>query len=244
MRRALTIILVIGLSYSCFSQNKPIHKTLHYCGSDTLIPFSGYYLCEKYINLVKQNKSPKLSQGSAECITIPDSTLKFSNKNDFHEGLEIMVVKKGPTYQLLRVNSDDTTFKKDSDYINAQNILVISNNKIKIGNDYFDKLNPYDCGLGEILFKGKYQSEKGSIVEFSSDGGIKGLNGYKIYSIMTDYIDVNRDADQISLGTTENDMKDFAFKFQKDTLLIYDLKHLNEGTVDFGRLKYKLAKKN
>jgi hypothetical protein len=244
VKKIFTVLIILGLSCPGNCQYKSTNKAIDFTVFDTAVYFSGYYVRESYIKLLKQNKSPRQSQDSAGCIIIPDSTLKLTALANFHQGGNTLaVVKRGNRYQLISYDPDmpANISKIYSNY--AIDLEVISSSKLKIGNDYYDKIRDWNNIAGEILFNGKYQSKTGSTIEFSTDNEIHGLDNYKFYTVMIDYIDEARNIDQIALGTNENDSKYFAFKFKNDTLLIYDLKYLNPGTVDFGNLKYKLVKK-
>jgi hypothetical protein len=252
MKKISALLLLVGLFYACNNQNKPAYKVPDFRTFDTAVYYKGLYVSEGYIKDIKKYKSPRLCQDSfSQAITIPDSTLKLTCFGvNFHEGGgSYVIVKRGNLYQLMDAMPNDSTHKINIDTLYRQDIEIISDNEIKIGQEYYGKIKSGNV-IEEILFTGKYQSETGSTVEFTADGKVTGLENYKTYSVMIDYIDEARDVDQVLLGTNAKDQKEFAFKFKHDTLQIYELKCLEYykdnhmcGSVDFGKLKYTLVKK-
>lgn len=256
------ILIYIHLSLFCVTgwlDKPPLDRqlknnditTLDFKVHDTLISFSGFWVNERYIKDIKSSKSPRKSQGNDEsCITIPNKTLQIMRIVwGFHDGGEdLVVVKNGNNYQLW----DGELKEKFKD------IKIISKTKIKIGNNYFVKLETTDKAitdsnpkiLEEILFKGTYHSGNGKIVEFKANGQIKGLDNFTHYDPVIDYVgDPDLDVDQISLGKSQNKTNLFGFKFQKSTLLIYQLKCIEYDSannkcakVSYGHLIYKLLR--
>jgi len=250
MKKTVALTLLIGFFYACNNGNKSAYQVPYFKTFDTAVYFSGFYVSENYLNLVNQTKSLKVAQDSGLCIDIPQRTLKTAMIGyHFHEGVGYYIVKRGDKYQLIAAPPNDSIKDIDTVYSHAINIELISQGKIKIGKEYFQKIKSANVGE-ELLFAGKYQSETGSAVEFTADGKVTRLDNYKTYSVMIDYIDEARDVDQVLLGTNTKDQKEFAFKFKHDTLQIYELKCLEYdkdnhmcGSVDFGKLKYTLVKK-
>lgn len=252
IKTSLFCLLITGLLFSCNlnnNQNNNIYKS-DFKKFDTSISFSGHWLSENYYNDILKNKSPRKSQMGSQFITIPDKTLKdVIVIYNFHEGRSnLCILKNGNHYELWERNND-------SIIKNEANIEIISINKIKIGNDYFVKINPIENKtnpliLEEILFKGNYISDKGVKVEFTNDGKIKGLSDFKFYYPLIDYFDAGLQVDQVELGINEKDIVRYGFKFNNDTLKIYDLFCVtNDPTtntcldVKFGKLKFELIKK-
>jgi hypothetical protein len=250
MKHCLAVISILGFLYSC--NNSSPYKAPDYRTFDTAIYFKGFYVSESYVNKINKYKSPRIAQDSALSVTIPDSTLQtvFWGYN-FHEGAgPCIIVKKGNTYEQMDSIEDLAVHKLILDTLHPKPITIISSNKIKIGNEVFDKLESDKVGE-ELLFDGTYTSQTGSEVEFSIDRKVKGLDNYKTYTVLVDYYDEGLDVDQVTLGTNEKDEMPYAFRFKRDTLSIYELKCLEYdsldhicGSVDFGKLKYQLVKKN
>ena len=245
MSKFYITLLIIGIVCSCTSQDKQKVKqqTQKFNVLDTIVPFSGFWVNEQYINNIRKNKSPRLSQGINEsCITIPNKTLQVTRMvGGFHEGAADMIVTKQ--------NDNFYFYYKYNDTIRnlAYNIQIVSKEKIIIGNNAFIKTDKKF--LEELLFSGKYLDTLRDEVEFTKDSHVNGLDSFKFYDPIYDYVDAGMDVDQIGFATTKDKFKYYAFKFNQDTLLIYDLKCLNYDStnkfcanVAFGDLKFKLTK--
>ena len=243
--RLLISILTVALLFSCSSNEQQSSDTSNrFKTLDTIVPFTGFWLSEKYINTVIKTKSPLHSQDeNANSITIPSKTLEVTRMvGGLHEGAADMVlVKKSDKFQFY-YKYDDTI--RDLAY----DIELISKTKIKIGNEFFLRVN--ENFLEEILFKGEYIDNKGSLVEFNINGQVKGLDNYKVYSPVYDYNDAAKDVDQVVIGQTDTEGKRYGFKFLGDSLFIYELVCLEFDSlnnlcskVDYGQLTYKLYRK-
>jgi hypothetical protein len=245
MTRLLIFLLIFSIVCSCTSSDKQRvgQLTQDFQTLDTIVPFSGFWVNELYINNIKKNKSPRLSQGvDKSCITIPDKTLQVTRMvAGFHEGAaDMIVVKKNGNFYFYYKYND--TIRNP-----AYNIQIVSKEKIKIDNNTFIKTD--EKFLEDILFSGKYLDSLGAEVQFTKDGHVNGLDSFKLYDPIYDYVDVGMDVDQVGLKTNRGKFNYYAFKFKQDTLLIYDLKCLTYDStnksclvVDFGDLKYKLSK--
>lgn len=256
MKREILIVLIIFIifsfcNYSCKndgnskSSNLDKIKTL-----DTLVPFSGYWLCEDYLNSLNKFKSPKKAQeGECKYIEIPKKTLiTTSIILNFHEGgEELKVLKNKGIYQLWKIDYD-TISELMSD------IKIISQTKIKIANETFIKINPLKINdevkiLEEILFKGQYVTSEGKIVNIKNNGQVTGLDNYRYYYPIIDYYDAGLQIDQIGFGITNKDFDYYGFKFNNETLELYKLKCITYDSiekecveVDYGELAYKLSR--
>jgi hypothetical protein len=217
---------------------------------DTALSFSGVWVNEAYINRIKVNRSPRLSQRNEKsCIVIPLKTLMVTRMiYGFHDGGgEVMFTKNGDDYSLC-----DAVSKKIYD-----SVKVISPTRIRIGDQYFYRLKNQDTTLNnlgvleEILFKGRYRMTNGNEVEFLEDGSVKGLDSFQVYSPSIDYTTDARDVDHVLLGLSMKKFHDFGFLFNKDTLHIYKVtcveydsaSHICEKEV-LGDQIYELTKLN
>ncbi len=187
---------------------------------DTALSFSGVWVNEAYINKIKVNRSPRLSQDvEKSCIVIPPRTLETTRMiYGFHDsGGEVMFAKNGDSYLLC-----DPASKKIYD-----SVTIISPTRIRIGDQYFYRLKHQDTTMNnlgvleEILFKGRYRMTNGNEVDFLEDGSVKGLDSFQVYSPSIDYTTDARDVDHVLLGLSMKKMHDFGFLFNKDTLHIY-----------------------
>ncbi|MDQ3109190.1 MAG: hypothetical protein M3R17_04785 [Bacteroidota bacterium] len=251
------LLLAIGLLSSC-SSNEPKETTdsvntgtTDIKKNDTLLPFSGYWVNEEYYNSINKFKSPRKAQDNGEFIFIPERALKPTMMiTGFHEGGPYLAVVKGADdFQLWEMQDDSLTGK-------LNNITIVAENKIKIGNTSFIKINPEaddEQGalvLEEILFKGIYTNAEGEIIEFKNNGEISGLADYQTYKPVIDYIGPGMQVDQVGFSRQGKEPEMFGFKFSNDTLNIYKLNCTTRDAaskecaeVEFGKLAYQLWRK-
>lgn len=249
----LTFVLFLGGCTFNEKQDTTISST-DFKKLDTTLSFAGYWLSESYLKDIQQHKSPQKSQeGSEDCmVIIPERTLQPTSLIwNFHEGSpEMRVVKNGNQYQLYESVEDSLTQLYNT-------IKILSPTKISIGEKDFVKITPHinsgEAGnpliLEEILFKGAYILPDGQKVIFKNNGQVNGLDDFQFYEAAIDYIGPGMQVDQLSLSATKDKKNWMGFKFQGDTLLVFNLKCVeydkaNEtcGWVDFGELKYTLVK--
>lgn len=77
IKKIFALILLIGFLYSCNNGNNSTYKAPDFKTFDTAVYFSGFYVCEDYINALKKYKSPKLVEGKGISISIPGRTFKI-----------------------------------------------------------------------------------------------------------------------------------------------------------------------
>src|SRR5258708_6440590 len=196
---------------------------------DTIIPFSGVWVNAVYLQRIRDNRSPRLSQNVAEsCIIFPGRTLQVTRMvGGFHDGAADMVVlKNGDRYQFY--SADLTLFLKD--------IQPVSDSQLRIGDQSFIRLQHPDTTLTdwgileECLFQGKYIDQLGRAVVFAANGHVSGLDSFSYYVPQIDYTEMNEPVDHIQLGRSSLQMDDFGFRFDKDRLIIYNLNCLHYDT--------------
>ncbi|WP_121812720.1 hypothetical protein [Mucilaginibacter kameinonensis] len=101
--------------------------------------------------------------------------------------------------------------------------------------------------INKVLIAGTYNlqdSTANSVVMFSIDGKVQGFRGFKNYTIN---IDLNSDAmDNLDEIGFRNDIKhhaSYSFKFDGDTLKLYDTKpNADSSLLILDKLRYKLVK--
>lgn len=237
---------ICGLLLSCSFNKKADVKdnTKDFKTLDTVVSFSGFWLNENYIKTLLRTKSPRQSQNEdANCITIPNRTLEVTRiVGGLHDGAADMIVVKKPDKYQFYYKYNDTI--RDVAY----DIKLTSKEKIKIGRDTYQKTS--ENFLEDLLFKGHYSSDKVADIEFTGNGKVKGLENYKSYGVVSDYMDEGCDVDQVFLWNDDKHRDGFGFKFIGDSLFIYKLKCLEYDSVadmcakvDFGQLTYRLRKK-
>jgi hypothetical protein len=250
MQNKLLIISSILLSFlfhQCTQEKKV--KTTDYKSLDTIIPFAGSWINEKYLESIKEFKSPKKAQSNIqECfIRIPERTLeKTIMIYNFHEaGPAVTLVKNEDEYELWEMDNDSL-----SKFV--ARITANSPDKIKIGEDKFVKINIKERDgenliLEEILFNRQFLSDKNQKVIFKNDGTIEGLDSLKFYKPMIDYIDAGLQVNQVKLGKSMDSLFAYGFNFTSDHFEIFRLNCLNYDSaykscqdVEFGERIYNL----
>lgn len=219
MIRLTQLLILFGTISSCTSTIKQDQtetssalRTL-----DTIVPFAGFWINERYINDIERTKSPLQSQGAdVSCIDIPGRTLQRTRMIwGFHDGgADLTVVKTEKGFQFYYLENDSVAGP-------AYDIDVISESRIKIDDNYFVKSSA--LFLEEMLFTGQYTAEDGSAVEFASDGRIIGLDNFTTYTPIYDYSDAGMTVDQVILRTETRSEEYYGFLFSADTMRIYQL---------------------
>ncbi len=248
----LIIILTIGVLFSCSSNDNKTGQpsASNFKTKDTIISFTGDWICKDYFESINNYKSPRKAQDNSEYIYIPDKTLKQTMMiSNFHEGGSVLtILKNTDQFELWELVEDSLTQLIDK-------IEIVDNKNIKIGTRTFVKFNPIKTDNGplileEILLKGIYTNSNGATIAFKNNGQISGLESYKVYEPIIDYFDAAMQVDQIGLGRNRDNLEYFGFKFNKDTLELYKLNCLTFDStdnmcleVDLGQLTHKLWKK-
>lgn len=182
----------------------------------TSVEFSGTWVNNKYIDKLKETRSPREAQdaGDISAVMIPDQTEEQAMMIwGFHEGLEGSFRKKGTEYGLATGKPETIDYK-----------ISVSDGTLTMAEESFTRIG----GLKEyhivetILFAGSYDLA-GRKVELSSNGRIEGIDSLSYYSANLDYMDAGMDVDQISLGKTEEKMHTYGFKFKGRTLTIHEI---------------------
>lgn len=245
----ITLTIVFFCSCSSTDKNTEQSSDTNFKTKDTSISFNGYWLCKDYFESIKKFKSPKKSQDNSEYIFIPSRTLMRTMMiSNFHEGgPTLTILSNGNQYELWEIQEDSLT-----QLLNK--IEIINETNIIIGNRHFVKINPFQSENGskileEILFKGTYTDTSGKKIEFKNNGHLIGLDDFKIFEPVIDYIDAGMQVDQIGLGQHKNELEHFGFKFNNDTLELFKLNCLTYDStanmcveVEFGQLTHKLWK--
>src|SRR5690606_21784834 len=99
--------------------------------SDTLIPFGGHWTTEKYLQTLKQTKSPKASQDDGSFLFIPSSISGLAYPYVYHEGgAQFRIKKYGDRYFL---KSTEEHYQTDSTEIK----LNADKNRIEVWNQNY-----------------------------------------------------------------------------------------------------------
>ncbi len=246
----LLILALCVLLTACGSKhnNTEQHSSDDYKKYATDVPFAGFWLSENYYNTLMKTKSPRKAQGDCELFEIsPETTVRTTEILNFHEGIQVTVVKNRGQFELW--NTDDSLFvEKQGD------IKIMSRNKIKIGSVIYRKVhvmvNENDIYLlEELLFNGSYMSDKGENIKMSRDGKVSGLSGFRYYLPRLDYWDAGLNIDLVELGSSKENMTEYGFRFNRDTLELYQINCLEKDAegecveIGYGTLYRKLWKR-
>ena len=110
---------------------------------DTVLPFAGVWVNEIYLDSIRKNHSPRLSQGVMEsCIILPARTLQVTRMiAGFHDGGPAwVVVKRGAYYQ----------FYDEAREIARDSIEPLPANRLRIGHQHFGRLNQPDPNKADL----------------------------------------------------------------------------------------------
>ena len=255
MSKICFLAIILSVLIACKGEQKPVAepappKKLNYKEIKAPIPFSGSYLNETYLAGIRDHKSPRKAQeGIDECfVRIPANTLTPTTMVfNFHEAMtDMMPLNNNGTYELWETQNDTLSKLRYT-------IEIVGEDKIKIGEKNFVKINPEYSGnqpliLEEILFQGAYILKKGGKVEFRNNGEVTGLGKYKYYVPVMDYFDAGLQIDQVGLGETRDKLDYYGFKFRKNGLDLfeikcktYDEKEKRCVDVDFGKKVFDLT---
>lgn len=229
------------------------------------VPFAGFWIGETYYNLLQSTRSARIAQQKSNesfIVITSKSTQPTRMIGNVHEGgASMVIVKNGKNYEFW---GEEKTKKYHDIHIISENKLKIDDMSfIKLSNDTEFSNESADALIGEILFKGTYTTENNETVTFGANGKITGLYAFaydadknvrKLHEFpygfpIIDYYGEALDIDQIVLEVDR--IKDiyqrFCYKFDNDTLLLYDVKCVEYEEkrcvrVDYGELQYKLVK--
>lgn len=241
------VLLILFCAPGCGGHDKPAAER-----SDTAVSLKGLWVNKAYVDTLLLTHSPQAAQnvGYPTCLYFFDTVEpSVFVELGFHEGTWWSVVRSHDTVMLC-----DSGAKR-----NLGKIETISPEELRFGQQRFIKLkhpnrDSYDDAIvEELLFAGSYTTKEGATIRFSPDGRIEGWEDTIRYFVpFADYEGPGLNVDQVELGANKDKLKQYAFKFDKDTLLIYTLKCLEGydstdnscGVVDFGDLKWKLLKRH
>lgn len=257
--RSLTGLICLAVFCACNNQDQtaaaggvPVRADSlgnEYQKLDTALSFAGLWVNEKYVNGLRKTKSPSnMEIPPYSCMIIPNRTLQETSVIEgFHEG--------GPVLTIFK-NGDKYEFWGKEEKKKWADVQLVGEDRMKIDNEYLVRLksgdlsnepNPYNI-VDLVLFAGKFRDEKGNIVEFTKDGKVKGLTGAAVYEATLDYAAADPQLDELKLGATAADMKGYAFKFNNDTLKVFEVacKVMGQDSIclesDFGKKYLTLIK--
>jgi hypothetical protein len=236
-------------------------------------PFiTGSWVKRSYIDSLAKTRSPYNSKGELGGVAalfahVPDSGdsthVGYSMNN--HEGADfILYLKPGQKPNTLKTNLTDDAAKGDFYELgysvkNGDTALVMyhyTKNKRLTDSAQYTKvtaLNKDDAASGiehitnQTLISGLYTAtDAGKVMQirFFDDGKITGLSNFKTYYVNTDFVaGPENNLDELDFDVQTKQQKSFTYKFNKDTLNIFETK-LSTDSVNLvvDKLKYKLVK--
>jgi hypothetical protein len=184
------------------------------------VAFRGSWANKKYVQALRQSKSPRQAQGAAELsvVVIPGvAGGKASLVWGFHEGTEYV----------LSTEADGKAGLHDAEGGNRAYELQYApaGDSLKVGNDWFVRLadgNGPDRVANEYLFAGQYRAGDREVT-FFPDGKVTGLDSIRYYQPVLDYIDAGMDVDQVLLGRAAETTKPYGFAIRGNALIVYRL---------------------
>ena len=200
------------LSLASCSQNEPTSKDQKEEQEFQFDPaYSGYYLENRYIQLLSKTKSTKKAHGEEGARIFVVTKSGYFIPMSLHEGAN--------EYK-IRMTSDSTGIVKDlDDKLSFVDQGFLSNKQ------FFKKapkssLEGVDQLINDQVISGKYLYN-GKEVSFESNGVVLGLEGIKSYRLWTDYIGAGLNEDLISFNEEEFQL---IYAWEKDTLKLYSKK--------------------
>jgi hypothetical protein len=121
--------------------------------------------------------------------------------------------------------------------------------KIKLNDAQKEATDGIQTMINRSLFVGEYQitdtGGKNLAIKLTEDGKILGLNNFKSYEIMSDFVvEMENNLDQICFDMNTEKQKCYAFKINPTTIELFETIENKEMTsLKIGKLKYSFVKK-
>ena len=184
------------------------------------VAFNGGWVNSKYVQTLRQSKSPRVAQGAAElsALVVPSMTDQPALLIwGFHEASDYV----------LKTEADGRTSLHNAAGEECTYVLEYApeGDSLKVGKDWFVRLasgNKPDQAANEYLFAGQYRLGDREVT-FASDGKVTGLDSIRYYKPNLDYIDAGMQVDQVQLGRTADSLKTYSFSIRNNTLSLYRL---------------------
>jgi hypothetical protein len=237
----LYYILTTFFIYSCSAPTDDGQKISTSQTIDTLIPFSGHWTTEKYLQTLQRTKSPKASQDDGSFLFIPSSLSGLAYPYVYHEGGAQFRIKKYGDRFFLKLT-------EEYDQSDSTEIIVNSDgNRLQVWDRNYIKLNDMNTIAEKVIFEGRYIYGDKTIT-ISEFGAISGLDSVSSLTVENDYIGPGMDMDLIYLRIGDQANSSHTFEFYSDTLRIYDVycneSDENDSCLDTrrGKLKWTLVR--
>ena len=230
MKPITIILLSVLILCSCRSNHKNQTKTQNVENTiveNRIVPVpSGNWISVDYLNALLETRSPRTAEQYFKAVCLPTRT-----------GISAVTNRMIPGHSrvgFLKSRNADYDFELVSDRAGIFGIKVISDKKIRIRDEYFIKIGEFrddsadflriTSTISGMLFGGKYTDGKNTI-EFHRDGTITGLENFSTYRtiLLAFTFDERYTIDAIYFDWDSRDSQRFGFKFDADTLFLYEL---------------------
>lgn len=230
---------------------------------------AGLWVNKEYIDEIKRTKSPQKSYEKVGNITdmlidtskIKSDTLSLYCNEGFHE-VGIVKLKFDPAIFENGIKRHHRINNFDDEYCRlklnrTRDILTLYWNEqqgksikpiqfYKVSIPPGQEGDPHYTIINRILISGNYlatDSLKNRFkVSFTDDGKVKGLNDFKTYQVLTDYMTPPNNLDEIGFEI-DKQLNWYGFKISADTLNIYGIKEAADSVNEvLTNLKYKLVR--
>lgn len=223
----------------------------------------GTWVKKAYIDKVTETKSPMATIDEASGITIftidttemTDNVITVHAGWNNHEGGDITLSFKagkrpssitfGEGELSVAVNHGDTVltvyYPGVKNKIKAYQFIRANGQKIMAVNEGFDR------AVNKALMIGRYtllDTATSQPVVFNINGNVTGFKDFKTYSVLVDLnMEPMDNLDEISFVSDKKIYRSYSFKFDSDTLKLYDTKpNADSSLLMLDKLKYKLVK--
>lgn len=204
----------------------------------------GYWVNEAWWEELQATKSPRKAfaklDGIAGAIMLQDSARITANLAiNWHEGAQYAVREREGKHELYdptnaAVQPMPLTFRSEGA------ITLDKSKMVRLATDLLGvKI------VGHTVFGGQWDY-KGKTVVFNPDGTVVGLDNYRYYELLLDYVVDEVGADQFSLSENGGQPVYFAFKMEGGKLVVSELEDVGvkgEFSSKVGKVKYELVKK-
>jgi len=267
------LLAVLCLIFSCKSNTKHSSKDSSLIANNTESPnlliakfkplLQGTWIKKAYIDKIAKTKSPLAAVDEAIDITafsintanIKGDSIIIPVGWDNHEGSDLTLsFKKGKRSSSLIFGAGE--LKADVDHGDTIITIYYPNGKNRVKAAQFIRANSQkiiQIGDGmsrlvnKVLIAGTYALKDTTIntaITFNIDGQLNGFKNFKNYSINFDLnVEPMDNLDEISFISDNKTHQSYSFKFDSDTLKLYDTKpNADSSLLVLDKLRYKLVK--
>jgi hypothetical protein len=268
MKHTFVVIILVSLFLtSCHTKETRTDNTSSNQEADIKSIINGNWYEPTYIADIQKTKSPAQSKNSLAAMVeididtsqVVDDTLEVRAPS-VHEGTTFKIIF-APGIIPNSVRTDIVDYETGSNFyelgysISAKDTVLIiyhyDKNKKLLGQKEYRKApksseSALQYMVNETLFSGNYKTVDSSgqalTLNFSNDGIVTGLPGYKKYYVLTDFVAVDENSvDEVCFDVQTMNQRCYGFTIKADTIKLYDVNE-TEDPSRLGKLKYELVK--